>query len=296
MERIRAGFALGKMLDDAGAYDEAFARFEAANASYREFHAASGLRFDVGVLRQAVDNLIAAPPPEIASENTELPVFVVGMPRSGTSLVEQILASHPAVFGAGELPDIPRIAEGGQVPDVTMARNHIARLQALSPAATRVVDKLPGNLFFLDLIGRMFNRPRIILCRRDPRDTSLSCYFTLFRDPSLWSYDLLHCGQKHFETERLANHAMTLPGFRILTVQYESLVADLESECRRLIDFLGLPWDPRVLDFHRTDRIVTTRSFWQVRQPIYSRSVGRWKHYEKHLAPLLAGLNGDRAP
>lgn len=292
IDRIAAGFALGKKLDDAGRYDDAFSRYRAANIAFRDLRMAYGRRFDPKECRRGVDDLIAAPLPQGAAVVSDLPVFIVGMPRSGTSLVEQIAASHPSVFGAGELTDIGTMAAGGGAPDAARAGEHVARLQALAPNALRVVDKTPDNILHLGRIARMFDRPRVIFCQRDPRDTCLSCYFTLFTSGNLWSFDLEDCGFRHFEIDRLARHWIGSPALRVLTVQYEALVGDLEGEGRRIIDFLGLPWDPVCLRFHETERAVATPSFWQVRQPIYSKSVGRWQAYEKHLAPLLVGLSG----
>jgi hypothetical protein len=256
---------------------------------------AQGRRFDAGVLHKAVDGLIARRQPPGEGAASELPVFIVGMPRSGTSLVEQIAASHPSVFGAGELRAIPDIAKAPDPFDPAIALAHLAHLQSLAPRASRVIDTTPDNLFQLGLIARLYKGARVILCRRDPRDTCLSCFFTLLPSGNLFSFDLGDCGIRYFETERMAAHAFGTLDLRMLTVHYEDVVADLEGESRRLIDFLGLPWDPACLEFYKTKRVVTTASFWQVRQPIYAKSVGRWRNYEKHLGPLMAGLEGRKA-
>ncbi len=307
MDRVAAGFALGKLLDDADRYDEAFARYSAANQLFREMQAVAGKRFNRVALAGEVDNAIATYPgsrlAELAegSSTSDLPVFIVGMPRSGTSLVEQIAASHPQVFGAGELREVGRMAavlnkqDASQSWDAAEARRlgeaHLAMLRRLGGAALRVIDKMPDNVFLLGHIATLFPRARIIFCRRDPRDTCLSCYFTLFMSGNLFSYDLADCASRHIETDRLMAHWQSVLPLAILTVDYEAVVADLERESRRIIDFLGLRWDPTCLDFHRTERTVVTASSWQVRQPLYRHAVGRWRHYSRHLG-ALADLQG----
>jgi tetratricopeptide (TPR) repeat protein len=304
-ERASAGFAAAKALDDADRFDEAFAAYERANRMYRNASATSGKCFDAEELRRQVDQAIDAfTPGYFASvaelgNPTRLPVFIVGMPRSGTSLVEQIAASHSRVFGAGELRDIGQIAAGlepilGEQKRAavrSLADAHLERLRSLERDAERVIDKLPDNLFRLGVIATLFPAARVIFCRRDPRDICLSCYFQKFSPAQLvFSYDLADCAKRYLETERLTRHWHRVLPLRMLDVEYEALVRDLEGESRRLIAFLGLDWQPSCLDFHRTDRIVTTSSVWQVRQPLYDRSVGRWRNYERHLAPLLDAL------
>ena len=223
------------------------------------------------------------------------------MPRSGTSLVEQIAASHSRVFGAGELREIGELAiEFGRAPGAAdvrrLAEAHLARLRALGGGAERVIDKMPDNVFKLGVIATMFRGARVIFCRRDPRDTCLSCYFQKFTAGQLtFSYDLADCAMRYRETERLTEHWRRALPLRSIEVQYEALVGDLEGESRRLIEFLGLDWEPACLDFHRTQRIVTTASGWQVRQPLYDRSVARWRHYQRQLEPLYAALAAAEA-
>jgi hypothetical protein len=300
------------MLDDADRFDEAFARYAQANNLFREWRAQAGERFDHDALRCRIETAVETFTPDFFSRkrgwgnNSELPVFIVGMPRSGTTLVEQICASHPAVFGAGELPDITRLwvalARGGAAPADGWQRHRIAQaadaylehLRLLGPSAMRVTDKMPGNVYHLGLIAVLFPRARIILCRRDPRDTCLSCYFQWFPSSRLlYTYNLADCARQYLQTERLVAHWRNVLPLPMLEMQYEELVADQETQSRRLIDFLGLPWDPACLEFHKTRRTVTTASVWQVRQPMYSRSVGRWRNYEKHLRPLLDVLEGE---
>lgn len=157
----------------------------------------------------------------------------------------------------------------------------------LGNGVDRVIDKMPDNVLHMGVAAVMFPAARVILCRRDPRDTCLSCYFRRFDQPIPWAYDLVDCGSRALEIERLAEHWRDVLPLRVLTVDYENVVADLEGEARRLIEFLGLEWEPACLDFHKTERPVLTASGWQVRQPLYSRSAGRWRHYRDHLKPLL---------
>jgi hypothetical protein len=263
----------------------------------------TGERYDPDAFHGLVDHLIEIFTPEFLAkrrvriEPSELPVFVVGMPRSGTTLVHQIAASHPRVYGAGELNHIGRIVKAldqssaWNVESLTQAAQlHLERLQSLDADALRVVDKMPNNLHHLGVISMLFPSARVVLCRRDPRDTCLSCYFQGFAHGNIFSFDLVHCGHYHQENDRLrAQWLRTLP-LKMLEVQYEDVVADLEGQSRRLIDFLGLPWDSACLEFHRAQTTVLTSSIWQVRQPIYQKSVGRWRHYKRHLRPLFEAL------
>jgi tetratricopeptide (TPR) repeat protein len=308
-DRISAGFALGTLLDNAERCDEAFPCFAEANALYRQQRAEVGERFDVGALRHQVDDLIELATPDFFSavaswgNPSQAPVFIVGMPRSGTSLVEQIAASHSRVFGAGELDALRDIWDtlsasnrGRPVEkwDAAFARRladrHVGSLQTLGNGAVRVIDKMPDNIFFLWLIAALFPSARIILCRRDLRDVCLSCYFQHFTEGHLYAYDLADCGARALEIDRLATHWLRVLPLDILAIDYEKLVSDLEGESRHLIEFLGLDWHRACLDFHRTARPVFTASAWQVRQPLYRASVGRWRQYETHLSPLLGIL------
>jgi hypothetical protein len=170
---------------------------------------------------------------------------------------------------------------------------YVQRLQSAGGEALRIVDKQPDNILCLGQIAVLSPQARIVVCRRDPRDVGLSCFFQYFRDDSLvWADDLADCGFRAREIDRLMQHWRQVLPSRILEIQYETLVANLESESRRLIDFLGLDWDPACLSFHETERTVLTASHWQVRQPLYTSSVGRWRHYQHHLGPLLQELEG----
>ncbi len=308
-ERAAAGFAVAKALDDAERYDEAFAAYNSANRLYCAARAAAGDRFDAADLARKIDRSIADFTPAFFAavggwgNPSDLPVFILGLPRSGTSLVEQIAASHSRVFGAGELKTIgeaaaelgPLDAPWTQATVRRAADARLERLSGLGGGADRVIDKLPDNIFMLGVIATLYPAARIIFCRRDPRDIGVSCFFQKFSAGLLtFSYDLADCGRRIRETERLAAHWRRVLPLRWLDIQYESLVADFEGESRRLIEFLGLAWEPACLDFHRTIRTVQTASSWQVRQPLYHRSVGRWRHYERHLGPLLQELGFNR--
>lgn len=307
-DRIVAGFALGRLLDNSDRYDEAFARYRMANTLVKQTNDTAGIRFDYDVFRRRVDLLIEHQTTTTfltpIGPSSELPVFIVGMPRSGTTLTEQIAASHSQVFGAGELQDIGRIADNltqgsrevtAHQADaelaVRLAHAHLSRLADQAAGASRVIDKMPDNVLHLGLIALLYPKARIIFCTRNAYDISLSCYFQLFSEGlHPFAYDLADCGRRSVEVNRVMAHWQAVLPLRMHIVNYEKLVANLEAESRRLIAFLGLPWEPACLDFHRTERTVTTVSHWQVRQPLYTRSVGRWRHYRKHLGPLFEVL------
>lgn len=310
-ERIAAGFAAGSMFDRKADYDAAFAAFEGANRLVHASLLKAGRPFDFDMLRRYVDWTISAFPRDGFAatadwgDPSDLPVFIVGMPRSGTSLVEQIAASHHQVFGAGERKDIGDIIRALSGPYTqrspaewtrdavrSAASRHVARLQALGGGATRVIDKLPDNNQVLGQIAVLFPNARVIVCRRDLRDVCLSCYFQHFADGMAWTSKQADLAARARQIERLMKHWRAVLPLRMIEIDYETLVADLEGESRRLIAFLGLEWDPNCLAFDTTERLVTTASYWQVRQPLYKSSVGRWRNYRRHLGPLLHGLTG----
>jgi hypothetical protein len=232
------------------------------------------------------------------------------MMRSGTSLVEQILASHPRVFGAGELPDVglllkelpQRLGTAQEYPECaslldapisrSLAEKYLAKLRHLGGQAARVVDKMPFNYLRLGLIAALFPVAKIIHCRRDPLDTCLSCYFQNFSGSHPYTFDLSDLGYYYREYQRLSAHWTNVLPLKVFDLNYESLTADLENESRRLLDFCGLDWDDRCLRFNETQRVVRTSSVLQVRQPIYRNSIGKWKQYEAHLQPLIEALRG----
>jgi hypothetical protein len=233
------------------------------------------------------------------------------MPRSGTTLVEQILASHPAVFGAGELLRVGEIAQrlpsalgsrldyplcladfSQQAADAA-AQEYLDYLQSLSGGeATRVTDKMPGNFMHLGLIDLLFPGARIIHCMRDPLDTCLSCYSQNFNGHE-YTHDLSHLGHFYRDYQRIMQHWRGVVRVPVLEVQYEALVEDPEPGSRRLIEFCGLPWDDSCLRFYENKRTVVTASYDQVRRPIYKTSTERWRNYERHIDPLKAALAGE---
>lgn len=232
---------------------------------------------------------------------TDQPVFIVGLPRSGTTLVEHIVASHPLLHGAGELPDLPRLAARvcSDSPWTAAARidsaqsREIARayLHALRDGAPRdrlrITDKSPFNFYQLAFAALLFPQARVIHCRRDARDNALSIWLENFNHEQTYATgfgDLAHLRRGYEGLMRHWHRALPLP---ILDVDYESLVADVEGQAKRLIDFLQAPWDRRCLDFHKSDRAVQTPSRWQVRERVYTRSVGRWRSYAPHLPDLI---------
>jgi len=305
-QRIAIEFALGQAFDAAGRFDKAFLHYAAANSTVKRQRAAMGKIYDRESVHRQVDQIIDTFSPEFFQqrrgwgESSEIPVFIVGMPRSGTTLVQQIAVSHPTVCGAGESRAILEIARSLRGTDLKsdallldpdsikkVAGQHLEHLRAQNPQARFIIDKLPSNVYRLGLIALLFPAARVIFCRRDARDTCLSCYFQYFADVNAFSFDLTDCAHEYVACNRLMDYwRQTLP-LQILEMQYEKLVGDLESESRRLFEFLGLPWDPACLEFHRTPTTILTASDWQVRQPLYQHSVGRWRHYEKYLSPLF---------
>ena len=308
-------FALGRLYDRRHEFDRAFPHFRSAN----ERKQASQTPVDPDQWRREVDAIIAAFGADAlarrprTAEYSQVPVFIVGMPRSGTSLAEQILASHPAVFGAGERREIgdlakrlPRnirperpypecIAYLGAEALQGFARDHLACLRRLAPDAQRITDKMPHNFLRVGLIRLLFPGARIIHCVRDPRDTCLSCYFQQFNGAHTYAYDLEHLGIYYAQYRRLMAHWRRVLDPPMFELHYEALVEHPEEWSRALVDFCGLPWDERCLRFYESKRAVTTISYDQVRHPIYRGSLGRWRHYERHLAPLLHAL-GPQAP
>ena len=308
--RIRYWFTVGKMLEDVGHHEESFAAYARGN---REKHASTPWdeAAHLDLQRRIVstftrDKLAGHAVP--ASAEGPTPIFVVGMPRSGTSLIEQVLATLPGIHGTGEitwLPETLRVengdpgADGGAFPRTVagysteeylqLGRRYIRRIRELAPNATHVVDKLPDNFQHIGLIHLMFPNARIVHSMRDPMDSCFSCYSRLFIATNLaYTYDLGAVGRYWVGYHKLMRHWHdVLPAGRILDVSYESMVGDFENQARRLVEYLGLPWDDRCLGFHQNRRIVKTASVAQVRKPIYKTSVARWKPYERQLGPLF---------
>lgn len=294
-------FALGRLHDALGHFEKAFHSYERGNQLHlHAFDSATFHAFADSVMSTFSATFLRKAPR--AKSGSELPIFVVGMPRSGTSLVEQILATHPAVFGAGELAEIELLALAlpGRYPeciptitqdalDVAAAR-YLSTLRQLAPDAARVVDKMPGNFMHLGFIELLFPKARVVHIQRDPLDTCLSCYFQNFNNGHEYSSDLTQLGEVYRAYERVMAHWRKVARVPLLEVRYEDLVHHQERETRRLLDFCGLSWDAACLSFHKTRREVRTASYDQVRQPLYQSSAGRHVNYAAFLAPLRTAL------
>jgi tetratricopeptide (TPR) repeat protein len=299
-------FALGKLLDGMGDYEHAFQAFSQANEAKTSVYDRAGFRRYVDGLVATFSKALVALLPR-ATTTSDTPIFIVGMPRSGTSLVEQILASHPDVHGGGELRNLFDLVNtlparlGGLpypscVPSLTQAvadglsREYLGQVSALAPASRFITDKMPHNFLHLGLIHVLFPEARVIHCSRDPLDTCLSIYFQDFTGYHPYAYNLTDLGTHYREYQRLMDHWRSTLGMPLLDIGYEALVADQEAVSRTLVEFCGLEWDERCLRFHDTERTTRTASFDQVRQPIYQASVGRWRHYEVWLDELKKAL------
>ncbi len=310
-DRMHLDFALGKAYADLKDYGRSFKHLIAGNAQKR-----AQVAYDEAATMDLFARIETAFTPErIAAKSgsgavSDVPIFIIGMPRSGTSLVEQILASHPDVHGAGELKRLDEIVNSANGEDSgapaypeyvarmsgtglkAIGNRYLAAVRTLAPNAARVVDKMPSNYYYAGIIHLALPQARIIHTVRDPVDTCVSCFSKLFSGELSHTYDLAELGRYHRRYQVLMAHwHRVLPPGRILDVRYEELVADLEGQARRLLVHCGLDWDPRCLEFHRTERPVRTASATQVRKPIYASAIGRWRVYETHLKPLLAELH-----
>jgi len=306
-------FTLAAHWEKSGAHDAAFRSYRLANELKREVYRQSGQSFDQARHLDLIDRLIAFFTTEFFQRmeafgaDSEMPLFVVGMVRSGTSLVEQILASLPRVFGAGELKDIDKLAttlpQQLNVPEAypdclahvdpatarKLAYAYLQRRAVPCGASLRMIDKMPHNYLHLGLIAVLFPRARIIHCRRDPMDNCAAAYFQNFKWlPYAAGVDDLVFYYRQYD--RLMAHWKRVLPLRMHEVVYEELVAHQEAVSRELVAFCGLPWDERCLAFYQTRRTVQTASKLQVRQPIYTRSVARWQRFASHLEPLRQGL------
>jgi tetratricopeptide (TPR) repeat protein len=303
-QEVYLRYAIGKYFDDVREFDQAFLNYRRANELTKLY----GVQYDRREMPRTVDLLIRSYGPEWTAlprphaNSSARPVFIVGMPRSGTTLAEQILASHPAVFGAGELmfwnnasatyQSSPLESEEREQLIGRLAADYLESLAGLAPYPLRVVDKMPANFTSLGLIHAALPNARIIHLRRNPIDTCLSIYFQHFKGSHAYANDLEDLALYYREYERLMRHWHgTLPAGTVLDVPYEALVDGQEEWTRKMLAFIDLPWDARCLDFHRTHRNVVTASKWQVRQKISKASVARWRNYEAFLGPLLQLAN-----
>ncbi len=306
-EQIDLHFALGKAYSDLGAHAQSFEHVLAGNILMRQrvsYDEAKALgRFEQ--MRDVFTTSLLTEKRGLGDPSA-VPVFIVGMPRSGTTLIEQILASHPKVFGAGELREMAALAEQVNGPDGTsvpeavpamsgerlrrLGADYLQAIRRSAPQAERITDKMPGNFLLAGLIHLALPNARIIHACRDLRDTAFSCFSLLFTRGQVYSYDMAELGRYCCGYQKLMAHWHNVMPGAILDVQYERVVADLEQQARRVIAHCGLAWDAACLDFYRTQRSVRTASAAQVRQPIYHSSIGRWRPHEDSLQPLLQAL------
>ena len=314
--RASLHFGLAAYHDGKGEWDVAAAQMTKANALRKAAEIRRHRIYDPAQYEAYVDKIVGTFTPELferlhgLGSDSERPVFIVGMPRSGTTLTEQIIASHPEVHGAGERPyaqrslalltQVPGAPTGNPLDCLLVADQsalqaaaawHLDQLAALDGGtALRVVDKMPDNYNLLGWLAILFPRARFIHCRRDPRDVALSCWITNFA-AIRWANDLDHLSRRIQQYRRLMAHWKKVLPRPVLEVDYEAVVADQEGQSRRMLDWLGLEWNERCLNFHETERLVRTASVSQVRQPIYQRSIARWQPYADMLAPVLASLD-----
>ena len=309
-DHMQLDFALGKAYADLKDFSRSFQHLVAGNAAKR-----ATIAYDENATFDLFDRIEKTFTHDLIEKKSgggdpsSVPIFVLGMPRSGTTLIEQIIASHPIVHGAGELrllndvalsihgPDGAALPYPEFVPLVDAAalrqigQRYVSLLRQLAPDDERVTDKMPSNYYFAGLIHLALPNAKIIHSMRDPVDTCISCFSKLFSAEQNHTYDLGEIGRYYRRYQRLMSHWRdVLPAARILDVRYEDIVADLEGQARRIIAYCGLPWDDRCLAFHKTERPIRTASATQVRRPIYKSAIGRWRVYEDHLGPLLAAL------
>jgi tetratricopeptide (TPR) repeat protein len=313
-------FALGKAYADIGDHRRSFQHYLSGNAAERVKTAYD--EHDVLAFFGKIENTITA---ELiagksgAGSPSRRPIFIIGMPRSGSTLVEQILASHPDVQGAGEIPAFSKAMEDtckemsdagirdmaypAIVPELngsalaSLGTKYLNRLEELAPDGHRVTDKMLGNFFYAGFIHLVLPNAVILHTARNPVDTCISCFSKTFRDAHPYTYDLAELGRYYVHYQNLMTHwHRVLPAGRILDVLYEDVVADLETQARRIVAHCGLEWDDRCLSFYKTERPVRTASLTQVRQPIYKSSIERWRVYEDFLTPLLNELGVTPKP
>jgi Flp pilus assembly protein TadD len=311
LNQMHLHFALAKVYEHLGGSERAFGHLSAANALKR-----AQIAYDEAATLAQMDRARALftgafiSDREGAGDPSAVPVFIIGMPRSGTTLIEQILASHSEIFAAGELSLFEQTIDGIRntlalslpFPDMasslshehcrTLGATYVEKLVQRAPGAARITDKMPANFLFAGLIHLALPQARIIHAVRDPLDTCVSCFSVHFTKGQMHTYDLAELGRyyRHYRALMAHWHRVLPPG-RILDVHYEELVGNLEGAARRIIAHCALDWDARCLEFHRTERAVRTASATQVRQPIYTSAVGRWRRYEKFLGPLFAALD-----
>jgi Flp pilus assembly protein TadD len=307
-QRYSVHYALGKIYDDCRDWDKAFEHFRQANLLKKKVSGTDGEEKLFRQIKKAFDAL-SLEKYRAFGHPSKKPVFIVGMPRSGTTLIEQMIASHPRAAGAGELMEIPRIAnlvsprnEPRRLVSKTRANltpenikvhaeSYLSVLEHGREDADRIVDKLPGNYYFLGLISVLFPNATIVHAVRHPLDTCLSCYFQNFIDVG-WANDFKQIGEIYRLYRDIMEHwKRVLPAGKIVEVQYERLIEDPENEARRIVESCGLEWNSSILRYYEQERAVNTASLWQVRQPVYRSSKSRWKNYASHLGELADALS-----
>jgi hypothetical protein len=301
-DRLHLEFALGKAMHDARRFDEAFGHYSRGNALRLKMHPYEPQR-----ISDVVDQSISAFSSAVFAEpqggcDAPDPIFIVGMPRAGSTLIEQILSSHSEVEGTSELPDIPILARQlhsypGGILDASPAQRRAIGEEYLRRASVQrrtnrpfFIDKLPNNWLFVPFVRLILPRAKIIDARRHPLGCCLSNFRQHFARGQDFTYDLQHVGRYYSDYVRLVEHVdAVLPGF-VHRVHYERLVEDTEAEVRSLLDYCGLRFEPQLLEFYKTERAVRTPSSEQVRQPIYREATEEWRAYEHHLQPLKHAL------
>lgn len=313
-EAIGLHFALGKAYDDMADYDHAFEHYAQGNAIKRGL-----IDYSINYYRMVSDRFTAYFTPAFVercrkiANDSSLPILVIGLPRSGTSLVEQILASHPQVHGAGEvkvfgdtlnelpheLPEFRSLPES--LDDISdqrlreLADTYIDHLRGLDHCAKHVVDKHTIHYQLLAMFAGLLPNAKIIHIRRNPLDSCLSSYFQIFLEGQSFTYDLAETGDYYVQYMRLMDHWRRTIGVPMLEIDYEELVTKPKPTIQSMLAYCDLPWDAQCLKFHKTRRAVKTASVWQVREPIHKQSVARWRNYQKYLDPLIEAL-GEHAP
>ena len=316
MQRYQLNFALAKMYQSVKDYDTSFKHYDMANSICRQVSVQENKVFNCQNHSAYIDRIIATFSQSFFEQikwqgsESSVPVFVVGMPRSGTTLTETLIATHSDGEGVGELDDISQLA--GQIvkPDGkragfpesiqfltqqqanALAGRYLKKLQRLvgDVLPSRVVDKMPGNYMFLGFIALLFPNAKVVYCQRDPIDNCLSCFMQNFTSKHEYSNDLADLAHVYLEHERLMQHWLNVLPLPVHTVRYEDVVGNPEPTIKALIEFCGLSWQPEILNFHQTKRSVKTASVVQVRQPLYTSSKGKWRQFEKHLGVLINGL------
>lgn len=306
---INVHFALGKIWEDQGHYRAAFEHFAAGNKLRRStlHYSTKEQREIVHQIETSFDKRYLARMTN-TTQTTNLPVFIVGMSRSGTTLTEQILARHPQVTGGGELNllhaalrrrlginmrlnYIPALMSMSAADLSLLGEQCLKELRTIAPAARHITDKMPSNFMLLGLIHAVYPLARIIHCRRDPLDNCLSLFTTLFESGHLYTSDLTELGEFYrLYTDLMQHWRLTLPAGSMLEIDYEELVADTETQARRILKYCDLDWDPICLQVKGNNRGIRTASVYQARQPVYRSSIGRWRHYESFLDPLKTAL------